>query len=314
MGFFDWRIGNMRISLTALRAFESTARLSSMSMAAAELRVGLASVSRHVSALQARLGVELLRREGRRVVLTPAGRAYFADITTAFRSINSATESIAAEAGPRGPRLTVACDRSLAQRWLLPRLAGFCASVPGLSLSVIDPFDADEDAAAADVTVSFRRVQLDTAAEEITLCEPPMLVLASAAMAGNPGTTAALLRSAPLIHARSRDLWRDWLSMARHAGEMPRMGIIMPDKSLAIGAAAEGMGVALACSMMAEPEIQSGRCRVLLGRGHVLGRYVAMRSQRPAVDIGLTGRFVDWLRDEMSATVTTAGETSLLPA
>ena len=77
----------MRISLTALRALEPTARLGRMSQAAAELRVGLASVSRHISALQARL----LERNGRRVVLTPAGQEYFGQITAAFGSIVAAT-------------------------------------------------------------------------------------------------------------------------------------------------------------------------------------------------------------------------------
>ena len=127
----------MRISLTALRAFEATARLGSMSQAAVELRIGLASVSRHVSALQARLKVELLVREGRGVVLTPAGRAYFTEITTAFGNIVAATEGVVWRGAAHGPRLTIAAEPCLAQSWLMPRLAEFQALEPAAALVLL---------------------------------------------------------------------------------------------------------------------------------------------------------------------------------
>ncbi len=304
----------MRISLTALRAFEATARLSSMSMAAIELRVGLASISRHVSALQARLGVELLRREGRRVVLTPAGRAYFADITAAFRSINSATDSIAAEGGPRGPKLTIACDRSLAQRWLLPRLPAFWGATPALSLAVLDASDVSNAGVTPDISIVFRSTHQDVAPDEIVLCEPPMLAIASATLPGSLNSLQGLLRTASLVHARSRDQWRDWLALAGHRGETPRGGVVMPDKAMAIDAANEGMGVALGCHVLAGEELASGSCRVLLGEGHVLGRYLAIRAQRPVVDPGLSGSFIDWLREEMLASAQKTSSSIMQPA
>ncbi len=301
----------MRISLTALRAFEATARLSSMSMAAAELRVGLASISRHVSALQARLGVELLRREGRRVVLTPAGRSYFAEITAAFRTINGATANIAAEGAPAGPKLSIACDRSLAQSWLLPRLAGFSAGIPGLSLELSD---ASEPGGAADIEIVYRRASVAPAPEEIALCEPPMLAIAAVGLGSNHRTLSGLLRAAPLIHSRNREGWRDWLALAGYKGEVPRGGVVMPDKVMAITAAGGGFGVALACRILAEDELASGRCRVILGNGHVMGRFVALQSQRPAVDPALSGAFIAWLRAEMLASIVARQEADLQPA
>ena len=290
----------MRISLTALRAFEATARHASMSMAAAELRVGLASISRHVSALQARLGVELLRREGRRVALTPAGRAYFAEITAAFRNINTATESISRDRGPRGPKLVIRSDHSLTQRWLLPRLARFSAGVPGLSLHVLGPDAGDETDGAPDIMLAWRHNSVPPAADEVLLCEPGIIAVAAGPV---PAGLAPLLRGTALIHNRSRAVWRDWLSLAGHAGEVPAGGVVVPDKSMGLAAAVEGLGVALTCRIMAAADLDAGRCHQVLPQAFVLGRYVAIPGERLAADPGLTQRFIAWLGQEMDATM-----------
>jgi LysR family transcriptional regulator, regulator of gene expression of beta-lactamase len=50
------------LPLSALRAFEASARHLSFTKAGMELRVGQAAISHQVKALEARLGVELFRR------------------------------------------------------------------------------------------------------------------------------------------------------------------------------------------------------------------------------------------------------------
>jgi len=303
----------MRISLTALRAFEATARLTSMSLASVELRVGLASISRHVSALQARMGVELLRREGRRVVLTPVGRTYFAEITAAFNSINNATARIAGDSAPNGPRLAIACDRSFAQRWLMPRLADFCAQVPGLSLTLTDPKEAVETGCPPDITLSWRRIEVEVTPEEVIVAEPALYAMAASHVAPVSSLTA-LLRSHTLIHSGTRDLWRDWLAAAGHGGQLPRGGMLVSDKSMALDAASCGMGIALVCSVLAEPELLAGQCQIILPNGFALGRYVAARHNRPSTDPALIGRFIDWIQAEMREAISTEAASQLLSA
>ena len=63
----------MRLPLNALRAFEATARLGSMSAAAAELGVTHGAVSRHVKALEVQFGLLLLERLPRSVATTKDG-------------------------------------------------------------------------------------------------------------------------------------------------------------------------------------------------------------------------------------------------
>ena len=61
-------------SLGALVLFEAAARLESFTLAAGELGVTQAAVSRQVKALEQELGVALFARGHRRVTLTPSGQ------------------------------------------------------------------------------------------------------------------------------------------------------------------------------------------------------------------------------------------------
>jgi DNA-binding transcriptional LysR family regulator len=66
-------MASLRLPLNALRAFETTARLGSMSAAAKDLGVTHGAVSRHIQTLEAQFGVPLLRRLPKSVEPTPAG-------------------------------------------------------------------------------------------------------------------------------------------------------------------------------------------------------------------------------------------------
>jgi DNA-binding transcriptional LysR family regulator len=74
-----------RLPLNALRAFEATARLCSMSAAANELGVTHGAISRHIRELEARFGVPLLRRLAKSVEPTPAGAQLAASLDDAFQ-------------------------------------------------------------------------------------------------------------------------------------------------------------------------------------------------------------------------------------
>ena len=59
--------------LNALKAFEASARLHSITLAAKELHVTHGAVSRQVKQLEEHLGVVLLSKQGRGIKLTDAG-------------------------------------------------------------------------------------------------------------------------------------------------------------------------------------------------------------------------------------------------
>src|SRR5258706_13158482 len=73
--------------LNALRAFEATARLGSLSAAADELCVTHGAVSRQVKLLEDWAGVAVFERIGRRLHLTEAGQAYRTALGGAFDTV-----------------------------------------------------------------------------------------------------------------------------------------------------------------------------------------------------------------------------------
>ena len=78
--------------LSALRPFEAAARLESFSRAAEELALTHGAVSHQVRALEEHVGSPLFARHGKRVTLTPAGRAFAERVRGALDEISQAAE------------------------------------------------------------------------------------------------------------------------------------------------------------------------------------------------------------------------------
>src|SRR6185503_5744354 len=137
--------------LSALRPLEAAARLESFSRAAEELHLTHGAVSRQVRALEEHLGTRLFARHGKRVSLTPAGRAFAERIRGALEEIARAAD----EAGSkrRGERLTVSVLPSFASRWLMPRLIRFMDAHPKVEVNVI----------ASTALANFRNDEIDVA-------------------------------------------------------------------------------------------------------------------------------------------------------
>src|SRR5918994_2367579 len=81
-------------SLNALRAFETAARNQSFTLAAQELFVSHAAISRHIRDLEDWLGVELFNRTGRGVTLTEPGARYGRELTPLFDRLAGATREV----------------------------------------------------------------------------------------------------------------------------------------------------------------------------------------------------------------------------
>ena len=119
--------------LVALRAFDSAARLGSFREAAEELGVTPGAVSRHIKALEMRLGLRLFERFNRSVVLTADGRRLAQGVADAFERLESALEAVRPG---RSRQLRISALPSLAGKWLSPRLHRFSEDNPDLDLIV----------------------------------------------------------------------------------------------------------------------------------------------------------------------------------
>lgn len=82
------------IETAELLAFTKTVSASSLSRAAAELGVPRATVGRRLARLEERLGVRLLRRTTRSLVLTEVGKAFYQDACVALEAVRLAEQSV----------------------------------------------------------------------------------------------------------------------------------------------------------------------------------------------------------------------------
>lgn len=91
------------VTLLELRIFTSVATTGSFSGAALRHRVPPSSVSRHVAALEQKVGKRLFYRHTRAVRLTEAGAAYLADLRPALDLLDAATEQVSGHgSAPQG--------------------------------------------------------------------------------------------------------------------------------------------------------------------------------------------------------------------
>lgn len=129
---FDWKT---LPSLASLRAFELTARTGNFASAARELNVTHAAIAQRVRSLETDLGVSLVRRSGRNVVLTQAGARLATQLTDGFKTIATGVEDLRREESERPVRITTTVFFS--QIVLLPKLEDFWRRHAGALVSVL---------------------------------------------------------------------------------------------------------------------------------------------------------------------------------
>lgn len=284
--------------LNALRAFESAARHNSFTGAAAELNVSHAAISRHVRALEARLGVTLFIRASRGVALTPAGDEYLRAVSAAFDEIAAATSALTT---PEEPQIRVNAHPAFAARWLLRRLDGFRRTHPGYAValeatpSLVDLMRDDADLAICNGEATPPRMvdELLVRARLIPVCAPQLVET-------NRKLAPAELKNFVLLHdEEDGSTWRRWFEAAGVEPAGTTRGVRILESGLAIDAAIAGQGVALADDFLVADDIAAGRlvcvCAVALSApdcNYYLRSLPAARRRKPVA------AFRSWLLSE----------------
>ena len=245
-------------SVSLLAAFEAVCRLGSTAAAARELSLTQGAVSRLVQNLEGQLGVQLFRREGRRLKPTEPALAYARDVRKALELI--ARASLGLRANPGGGVLSLAILPTFGTRWLAPRLGQFLAENPGVTLNLgtrLRPFDFASE--TFDAAIHFgNRPWPD--AEHLPLFDERIIATCSPGyLAANPMQRPEDLLDKSLLQLESRpNAWGAWF--AHHGLEAPHtQGIMFDQFAPMMQAAAHGVGIALLPEFLALPEIGEGR-------------------------------------------------------
>lgn len=141
------------LDLNALRVFERVAALASFTAAAKVLSLPKSSVSRNVSRLEEELGVRLLQRTTRKVVLTPVGNALRDRCEELLGKVSETMDYVSGLGGkPRG-LLRVSTGIGFGINVLSEQLPEFLARYPDLRVrldltsNLGDPLDGSTDVA-----------------------------------------------------------------------------------------------------------------------------------------------------------------------
>lgn len=252
-------------SLNALRAFEAVARHLSFSEAAEELHVTQAAVSQQVKALEADLGARLLRRANRRIYLTEAGQAGLADLRVSFDRMARATRKMRADAGRQ--MLTIRVEPTFAATWLVARLDSFRDACNGVDIRIDASLDLPDFVRdGVDLAIHFGTgnypgldIQQLFRDDVFPVCSPRLLE------GPKPLREPSDLQHHTLLHLESIPgysewpYWRAWLRAAGVENVDVSRGQRFTEHSMALQAAVEGQGVAMATTAIVADDIAKGR-------------------------------------------------------
>lgn len=198
---------------TDLGFFTLLARQPSLAAAAQALGVTPPAVSRHLAALEKRLGVRLLNRTTRRLSLTPEGERYLEDGEQILRDIESLERSLAASREtPRG-LLRINATFGFGRRHLAPLVSQFAKSWPDVEivLQLTDrPLDLTEH--AMDIGIRFgappdaRVLARKIASNRRLLCAAPAYL----AQHGHPAQPRDLLNHACIVIRENNAAFNNW--------------------------------------------------------------------------------------------------------
>ncbi len=287
-------------NLTDIGVFVRIVERGSFTLAADDLSLSRAVVSKYLSRLEERLGARLLNRTTRRLSLTEAGAALFEASRGAIERIEEAEAAVAQfQSEPRG-RLRVSAPMSFGILHLGAAIADFALSCPKVTLDIrLDDRFVNLVEEGFDVAVRIG-VLSDSSLVARKLGSTRVLVCASPeylAQRGEPETPEDLAAHDCLIYAylANANVWR---FTAPEGREIPvavtgnfriNNGIVLAEAAVA------GRGILMTPSFYVAPMLRERRLKRILARYKLpeLGIY-AVYPQRSHVPPKVRA-FVDFL-------------------
>ncbi|MCK6258634.1 LysR family transcriptional regulator [Fictibacillus sp. KIGAM418] len=124
------------MDLRALKTFESIVRLGTFQKAAEELRYAPSTVTLQIQRLEADLGVSLFVREGKRVILTEAGRWLSHEASALLKSIVSLRQTVSEIGVGDAGIIRMAAIEPVASQRVASIVADFCKFRPQVQLTM----------------------------------------------------------------------------------------------------------------------------------------------------------------------------------
>lgn len=133
----------MNVTLRQLRVFRSVAEGRNFSRAGDQVGLSQPAVSRSILELESQLGLKLLDRTTREVVLTEAGQSLAARLDRVLDDLDQTLQDVAGLASARGGKVRVASSPTMSAN-LMPGCIAACAvQAPGIQFLLLDRIQQD---------------------------------------------------------------------------------------------------------------------------------------------------------------------------
>lgn len=301
-------------SIDDFRIFDAIARMGSLSAAARDLELSLTTISKRLKHVENRLGLRLILRTTRQLVLTPEGEAFHERVRAVLATVADA-EELGREATARGV-IRITTTVAFAQRQLAPRIPRFLKENPAVELQ-INTSDRIIDLVAEKVDLAFRQASLDDSRLITrTIAEDALLLVASpdyARRVGLPDHPNDLFGHRALtVGDPPPRSWR--LSREGETIDVPiRSGVASLDGEVAHAVALAGGGVAMKSSWDVIEDLRSGALVHVLpgwwGPPRMLRCVFPMREHQPMRVRAL----VEFMERELKTAMRQLSDLRLLP-
>ena len=282
------------VNLNAVRIFAIVARYRSFQRAAEVLSISHGAVSQRIKQLEVELGVALFERQARGVRLTENGERYRDAVDAALFILTTASADL--ERGQS--QVVLHLGPSFVSRWLMPRLKRFTDQFPYVAITteVHETFmqralGRNEIAIWPDRTPQHapgQHVERLTALQLVAVCSPQLR------RPDGPMDFEAML-SLPLL----QDAHRRWERLIGSVGHQAKSGLLNFDRSaLALDAAINGHGVAIAPMYMMSDDLAAGRLVEIWREPKASGQHLFISWAEQHRADGPVNKTVNWILAE----------------
>jgi len=240
-------VSHRAFPLTAVEAFIVTARHLNLTHAAKELCLTQGAVSRKIAALEGWFGFPLFERHARGLRLSSQGSALLPDLRTSYEQVLTVADQ--ARAQQTVVRLKVP---TCAMRWLVPRLLQVEREQPELQIALTTTNDH---------SVNFKTESYDAAIVFGThLSAGDLLFEEALTPVISPLRQGSAVESLTFLHpTRDKTDWSLWLERQAMQPSVMHKNQHFDTMDLAITAAIQGLGVAIADETLVAEDIRAGR-------------------------------------------------------
>ncbi|KJK09938.1 MULTISPECIES: LysR substrate-binding domain-containing protein [Pseudomonas] len=289
-----------KLPLTALRAFESAARLGSFKAAADEMVVTAAAISYQIKRLESDLGLLLFQRSAQRVTLTPAGEQLYRQVHHGLAGLHQALAALRPACDQQ--QITLTTTAAFASLWLIPRLGDFHRRHSDIQVRVQtgnEVLDLHRDhsldlALRAEFNTDPTLYRLPLLTEYFAVYTPP-------GWQEPPADQPLVLIEAPWVSASGAAInWGRWCKLADKPQWLQRARTHhYDDEHHALQAAIAGHGLVLASNVLVADSLRLGllqpwREDIRLPAAQYNAVCVPGQERRPVVRM-----FLDWLRKQI---------------